>query len=332
MKNSISKTRNLKAVFCLLGLFFILGLSGYMSAASITSIKILERAKIEKDQIVLGKIAEVKGEDQKLIQRLRSIVIGKAPLPGKSRWIDEDYIRMRLKQGNIDLNQIKLLGSKKILVSRNFIRVSREKIKKIVLDYVHKNAPWERSTVKIKKVQVRHDMILPKGAVTYRIISPKNTDFLGKMLLSVLFDVNGHFQKKIRATVNIEVLKEVVVTRRPLGRRKMITEDDICLKKVDLADVPSNVITDIKEVLGKRAKRTINAKKVLRTDLIELPPLVRRGDVVLIIAESDGIKVTALGEVREVGCQGERIRVVNLDSKKGIYARVMDSNTVRVDF
>jgi flagella basal body P-ring formation protein FlgA len=71
---------------------------------------------------------------------------------------------------------------------------------------------------------------------------------------------------------------------------------------------------------------------VLRTDLIELPPLVRRGNVVVIIAESDVLKVTALGEVKEKGRRGETIRVVNLSSKKEIYARVVDSNTVKVDF
>ncbi|MBW2359226.1 MAG: flagella basal body P-ring formation protein FlgA [Deltaproteobacteria bacterium] len=52
---------------------------------------------------------------------------------------------------------------------------------------------------------------------------------------------------------------------------------------MDLANLPSNVITKREEALGKRTKRTIDAKVVLRTDLIELPPLVRRGDVVLII-------------------------------------------------
>jgi len=50
------------------------------------------------------------------------------------------------------------------------------------------------------------------------------------------------------------------------------------------------------------------------------------------IAESDGLKITALGEVRERGRRGERIRVVNLDSKREIYARVLDSKTVKVDF
>jgi len=35
--------------------------------------------------------------------------------------------------------------------------------------------------------------------------------------------VNGHFEKKVWATVKIEVFTEVVVTKRPLGRFKRIT-------------------------------------------------------------------------------------------------------------
>jgi flagella basal body P-ring formation protein FlgA len=91
-------------------------------------------------------------------------------------------------------------------------------------------------------------------------------------------------------------------------------------------------VTTYEEVLGKRTKRAINTDEVLRTDHIELPPLVKRGDVVSIIAESDGLRITALGEVKKKGCRGERIRVLNLDSKKCIYACVLDSKTVRVDF
>ena len=54
--------------------------------------------------------------------------------------------------------------------------------------------------------------------------------------------------------------------------------------------------------------------------------------MVMIVAESGGLKVTALGEVKSSGYVGQRVKVVNLDSKKKIYARVVDENTVRVDF
>jgi flagella basal body P-ring formation protein FlgA len=133
-------------------------------------------------------------------------------------------------------------------------------------------------------------------------------------------------------TVDIEVLTEVIVAKRPIGRYKMITKDDICLQKKDISNLSSNIITNSEDVMGKRAKRVINAKTVLRADLIEFPSLVRRGDIVSIIAESEGLRITALGEVKEKGSKGQRVRVVNLDSKKGIYARVLDSNTVVVNF
>jgi len=54
--------------------------------------------------------------------------------------------------------------------------------------------------------------------------------------------------------------------------------------------------------------------------------------MVLIIAESEGLKVTALGKAKEKGRRGEMIRVLNIDSRKSIYARVLDSSRVKVDF
>ena len=101
---------------------------------------------------------------------------------------------------------------------------------------------------------------------------------------------------------------------------------------MNLAKLPSNVITDPEAVLGKRTKRAIGAKTVLRTHLVEFPPLVKRGDVVVIIAESGGLKISALGQEKKKGGFGDRIPVINFDSKKILYARVLDSSTVKVDF
>jgi flagella basal body P-ring formation protein FlgA len=304
----------------------------YLPAADITIVKVLEKAEIDKDKILLGEIAKIKGENQTLVQRLRAIVIGKSPLPGKSFSIDDDYIEIRLKQNGIDLSQIKLQAAEKVGVTRSFVEIPKERIEKIVLDHLYRMIPWERDKVKIKNIRASQKVILPKGKITYRIVPPKNTDYLGSIPVSVYFEVNKHFEKRAWVTVKIEVLTEVVVTKRPLGRNKLVTLDDIHLKKRDLADLPSDVITSFEDVLGRRTKRTLSVNVVLRPGLIELPPLVKRGDVVMIIAESDSFRITTLGEAKARGCRGDRIKVLNLDSKKSIYARVVDSNRVRVDF
>ena len=319
-------------ILCLSLFFFILEISANLSAAGMTSIRVLKKAEIEDDKMLLGKIAVIKGEDPELVQKLRAIVVGSVPLPGKSRRIDEHYIKIRLKQNGVDLSRIILEVPEKNEIFRGFIEISREKIEKIALDFIYKKIPCEKNRVRVKKIRVNRGVVLPKGSVTCKVVSPPNMDFFGLIPLSISFNVNGRFQKKVSVTVDIEVLTEVVVTKRPIGRYKMITEDDICLQKRDMSNLSSNIITNSEDVLGKRAKRAINAKTVLRADLVEFPSLVRRGDIVSIIAESDSLRITVLGEVKEKGRKGQRVRVVNLDSKKGIYARVIDSNTVVVDF
>ena len=152
------------------------------------------------------------------------------------------------------------------------------------------------------------------------------------MPFSVIIKVNGRPYKTIRAWARLEILAQVVVTQRPIGRYRPITIADVTLKKMDTARLSGNFIGDLQEVLGKRAKRNIVADTVLRTDLIEFPPVVKRGDMVLIVARSRGLKVTSLGQARTNGLRGQKIRVVNLDSKKSIFARVVDANTVMVEF
>jgi len=149
---------------------------------------------------------------------------------------------------------------------------------------------------------------------------------------AVNFNVNGKLYKRVWANVTIEVLADVVITRKPLGRHKPITEDDIMVLRMDLSKVPSDVITDPEAVLGKRTRRAIGSKTVMRANLVEFPPLVRRGDVVMIVAETNGLKITALGQVKKKGALGDRIPVMNFDSKKVLYARVMDANTVKIEF
>ena len=303
-----------------------------IDAADLTRIRILPNVRINDEDILLGRIAGIEGHDPLMVQKLSSIVIARAPLPGASRTVEKQAFIMRLKQNGIDLTQLALNIPAQVVVTRNYIEISREKIKRLVSDYIQKTILKDHADGSIKDIQVADSIQLPDGRITFKVIPPRNSDLLGKIPFSVHFDVNGKFYKRVWATATVEVLAEVVITKKPVGRHKPITEDDIELLKMDLAKLPSGVITDTEAVLGKRTRRAIGAKTVLRADLVEFPPLVKRGDVVVIIAESSGLKITALGEAKKKGRLGESIPVMNYDSKKILYGRVLDSNTVVVDF
>ena len=325
--------RHLFAIIIFLLVFFgIPEIIREIDAADLTRISILPNVQINGEDILLGKIAGIEGHDPLLVQKLSSIVVARAPLPGESRTLEKKAFKLRLKQNGINLSQLALQIPAKVVVTRNYIQISREKIKMLVSDYIQKNIIKDNADGSIKDIQVADSLQLPNGRITFKVIPPRNRDLLGKIPFSVHFDVNGKFYKRVWATATVEVLAEVVITKKPLGRHKPITEDDIELLKMDLAKLPSGVITDPEAVLGKRTKRAIGAKTVLRADQVELPPLVKRGDVVVIIAESSGLKITAMGQVKKKGRLGESIPVMNYDSKKILYGRVLDSSTVKVEF
>lgn len=310
----------------------ILVMPGCLLAAGITSISIYEKTTVEKDEILLGKIADIESEDNVLIRKLENIHIGRSPLPGKSRYIGKEYIKLRLKQSNIDLPKLVLQIPERIKVSRSFVKISREETEKIVSDYIYGKEFWDKSNTRIINVQISTLPLLPKGRITYKVVPPRVMKGMGMIPLTILFLVDGEVYKKVKATVKIKIFKEVVVTQKPLGRYRRITQDDVYMKKMDITNLPSDIITNYKDVLGKRARRNIWAKVVLRAEYIEFPPLVKRGDTVLIIAESENMKITAMGEVRKSGRRGERVKVININSNKRIFARVIDANTVKVDF
>lgn len=330
--NHVSKIRNsLPLALCFAALTLIFNIAG-MAWSTDISISLKQKATVQGVDIHLGEISRIDSVDPRWGQKLDRLVIAKAPQPGRSRQITVDYLRLRLKQMDLAPETVTLSGSQQVQVSREGLEVSEEEIAKIVDEYLRTNRIWGDAAVTIKNLQISDDRTLPKGHTTYQIEPPDHMRSLSTIPLAIVFDVDGKFKKRVKANVKVAALGSVVITAKPIGRLKPISVEDLKVEVMDLVGLPANVIADIDDIIGKRARRNIQAGEFLRPDLIEMPPLVKRGDMVVIVAETKGLKVTAIGEVKSAGRLGERVKVVNLDSNKRLSARVVDSKTVKVEF
>ena len=296
-----------------------------------TVVKVPECAKVSSKLIRLYEIAGIEGDDSQRVEALKSVVLGKAPLPGEEREISVHYIEMKIRQNGIDPAILTLDIPETIKVLREAIEVSPKEIEKIVKQFIHKKMPWNSDEVAIK-ISPAKGVVLAAGKITYEVVPQKREDYLGVTNLSVVFMVNGRVERKLWVNAHIDVSKEVVVSNHLLRRHYTITEGDIRLEKMNLAELSANVVTDPLEAIGKRTKRAIDPNLPLKLNFLEVPPLVRRGDLVTIVAESETLKITTQGIVSENGCKGEMVRVINTNSRKDVYARVVDSRTVAVDF
>jgi flagella basal body P-ring formation protein FlgA len=184
----------------------------------------------------------------------------------------------------------------------------------------------------VRDIRVADDLVVAPGELSYRVTFAKIPIRSNKIPVSVAVFVNGKQYRKIWATLLADILQEVVVLKHTMRRYQRITAKDIQLVDMNLADIPKNAITSDQDILGKRITKSLLSGTVLRTDIVEFPPLVKRGDIVTVKAVSGALQVTTLGKAKNNGRHGERIKIVNIDTQKELYGYVVDAKTVKVLF
>ncbi|MFO7707957.1 MAG: flagellar basal body P-ring formation chaperone FlgA [Desulfobacterales bacterium] len=325
--------KHIKRVSACAAALALVGAAAAAWGAGPTSVRVFDRVEVESDQIFLGAIARIDGDDAGRVRELQELVVGRAPLPGKSRVIDEASIRMRLRQSGFEPDGVDLQVPGEVQISRGALELGGEHIREIVTAYIReqlRDRGIER--VQVKEIRGVEAVVLPKGRLSWHVSAPRSGSLTGSVPLAVVLRVNEDFERRLNVTAQVEVRVKAVVSSRPLGRYKPIEEGDIEVREVDLAGLPADFISDPEAVIGKRTRRAVDTHAVLRPDLVELPPVVKRGDRVKIVAETAGMRITAVGEVKQKGCVGERVPVVNLDSNKVVHARVVDGQTVQIEF
>ncbi len=311
-------------------LFVTCSLMECRSTLAKTTVSVPETVRVNVPFITLGVIADIQGDDQELIGQLEAVKLGKAPAAGEMKEISGQSIETKINRIGAGTT-VALHLPETVEVTADGIEISAEKIESMVKRFILKKVPWDSESV-IITVSPVEGITLDPGKITYEMSARQKEDFLGSANISLVFLVDNREAKKIQVNAKIAVMQDVLVSTRALERHEVITEEDVRLEKMNLAELRADVMTDPGEVLGKRAKRTIEINTPLRLNYLEVPPLVKRGDMVTIVAESDVLKITTKGFVTESGCKGEMVKVINVNSRKELFAKVRDSRTVEVDF
>lgn len=123
-------------------------------------------------------------------------------------------------------------------------------------------------------------------------------------------------------TAQVEVFRNVVVTRRPVARGQTLGNDDIMMQRLDISDESRGYFSRPEDVLGLSAGRQLPNGSVLNASVLDQPTLVHRGDAVIIEVAKGTLRLRAQGTALEDGQKGDQIRVKNNRSGQEIKALV----------
>lgn len=212
------------------------------------------------------------------------------------------------------------------------VTVSEQKIKKVITDYILENTADTDMELTITRIGFEGKLEIPSGETRYDVIAPNQWEGWGRTNLALIIRVNEQVVKNISIPVEVAALTNMVVAVRPLERGMVIGADDVTLQKRDISTAPARICRSLSEVVGKKVRISMRGNLPVRSDFLEKVALVKSGQLVMIIAENDAMKITATGKAMNSGGEGDLVMVRNLSSNKDIPARVIGADTVKVDF
>lgn len=217
-------------------------------------------------------------------------------------------------------------------INNGYQSIPEYRFKKCFMKYLRRHLGKEESDIIVSKFKVSRNKIVPIGKISIRLSQKRAARLAGYVRLNAIVSVNGIEQNNVRLCSWVDVFESVLCTSRDLKRKDVIKKDDVYFARKNISHMPPDTISELNKVVGLMIKHNSKADTCLKEWMLEKAPIVERGDMVTIMAESDDLKVTVSGRVMEKGYLGELVRVQNAMSKKEVYARVINNLTVMVHF
>lgn len=207
---------------------------------------------------------------------------------------------------------------------------TEDRVREALRTAISSRVPGDPARIVVSELTLPREFALPEGA-RLRVLLPGRDRMLGRMSFQLVV-VGPQRREAVWASARVEVLADVVVAGRNLGRGEVLAADDLTTGRMPVSRLPAGSVTRADPLVGQRLARRVPVGRPVTERMVEVPPVVRRGDRLTLVVRRPGLTVTAMGEAREDGAPNGVIAVTNLSSRRTVQARVVDAHTAMVEY
>jgi flagella basal body P-ring formation protein FlgA len=211
-----------------------------------------------------------------------------------------------------------------------------EKQRLLIQEQVEKENPFSGLETRVFLTGRVSEIVLPDQVrdvndLDIQISAPRGIT-AGEVAFTVRIMLQGRVIREQRVTARVEVLRNVVVTSRPLPKDSIIDADDVILEKRWVRRLDHNLAAEPEQVIGRRLTMSKGGNVEISLNRTARPLAVRKGRPVRIFLAREGMTISAMGVSEQDGALGDLIKVRNSSTSRTLLGRVEDSSSVRVDF
>jgi len=134
----------------------------------------------------------------------------------------------------------------------------------------------------------------------------------------------------LNVPVDVRRSHSVLVLRRAMARGETIGAGDVISQTRMLPGLASPFVSRVEDLGGRLTRRPIPEGTALPADALEAALLIKRGQQVILIAQTEGFEVRAPGKAMADATARQRVRVQNLNSLKIVEGLAETDSVVRV--
>jgi flagella basal body P-ring formation protein FlgA len=124
-------------------------------------------------------------------------------------------------------------------------------------------------------------------------------------------------------------MQAVPVLSRSLARGDTIADADITYQDAPVTRARM-IIESADDLVGMTARRPLAAGEPIRRTDVEAPALIKKGAIVTLAYETDGLRMTHQGVAMRDGAKGDIVPVKNIDSDRTLKGVVTAENLVSI--
>lgn len=314
-----------------LALALALALVPALASAAPVVVRLMPEALVHGDDIVLSDVAEIEGAGP-VAESLRALRLAPAPTAGVTLPLGADTIRARLATQPA---RVQLTGPARVMVTRASQTVRGAALVEAVRSAARARldaAELRGEPAALVPIARPEDVRVPTGDVTVEARMHESAPGAPTLAATVTVRVNGRERHQAVLTFQLTRLLTVLVATRPLEARRTLAADDFRRDRRPAGEVPPDALTDLGDPADLELLRPVQAGEVITPRVIRRRIAVKRGELVTLLLEGDGFRITTQGQASEDAHRGEAVRVVNVTSKREVLGWVEGGGVVRVPY
>lgn len=150
----------------------------------------------------------------------------------------------------------------------------------------------------------------------------------GQVVVYFSYFKNGNRVYKTNGTVRVGVLKRVLISTVPVKSGMSFSSDNIKYETRDIARAFEEPFNSEEKLFRMVASKYIPPGRIITKSLAKMRPVVSKGERLRVLYRKGSLNLTVGGIAKQEGAKGDRIKVMNIDTRKIIYATIVDSTTV----